>query len=185
MKTDTIVVPIDTFPTKVTANGGLSGANIDLYGGNLGATDSVWGTYHLTATEVRNGCTAQASTTLLSGMFKILATNALQVYASGGDGGVDLSWKDLNPALDQSYVIQRSDGNSGWHEIGEVANTALGEGGQPANFRFTDKLPMSGMNLYRIKVITASGTEFYSPTVSVGGFYQSRVDVCGRDVCEK
>jgi hypothetical protein len=214
MKTDTIVIPIDTFPTKITANAGVSGPNIDLYGANAGAgdsaafggsqgltwnwtgpnsfvsnaqnpiTDSAWGTYRVTATEVRNGCTTQTSITLLSSMFKTLATDAIRLSASSVGGAVQLSWKDLNPATDQSYVVERSDGRNSWQQIGEVANPAVGEvanpatgeaanpaianDGQPASFHFTDPQPITGMDLYRIKVNTTSGAGFYSPVVTVG-----------------
>lgn len=204
MRTDTIVIPIDTLATAATANGGLSGANIDLYGGNAAAgdtsafggprqltwswtgpdgftsnlqnpvTDSIWGNYNLTLTDAYSGCTSQASTSVLSAMFTALATNALQLQASGGNGAVALSWSDLHPVSDRSYVIQRSDGNNGWLEIGEVTNTAIGDGpaadggDQPARFGFTDQQPVSGTDLYRIRVHTPSRTEFFSPVVSVG-----------------
>jgi len=106
---DTIVVPIDTFPPKASARAGMYNHQIDLYGGDVLASnyptpfggskgltwnwtgpegfsstvqnpvnDTAWGTYYLTVTEKRNGCTDTASTQVLAAMFETLLLDSLQ-----------------------------------------------------------------------------------------------------------
>ncbi|HEV2478645.1 MAG TPA: hypothetical protein VGS79_03240, partial [Puia sp.] len=107
---DTIVVPIDTFPPVATANVGLAGNELQLYGGDTAKsdymtpfggskglnwswsgpnsftstvqdplTDTVWGTYNLTVTEKRNGCTATASIPVSEALFTALFTNFIRL----------------------------------------------------------------------------------------------------------
>jgi hypothetical protein len=195
-KIDTIVVPIDTFPPIAVANAGLSGGNLDLFGADVEpinhstlfggsamswswtgpggfvsgiqspATDTLWGTYDLLLTKLRNGCTSTASTTVLSDMFTALVTDDVRLQATPGEQQIDLSWEDINPGINQSYTIERSNGGKGFEAIGAVGNDHSGEG--PASFHFPDIQPAAGTDLYRIKVTGTNGIVRYSATVSAG-----------------
>ncbi|HEV2352613.1 MAG TPA: hypothetical protein VGR89_00080, partial [Puia sp.] len=192
---DTIVVPVDTIPPVATAFAGLSGANLDLYGGatvkdssafggsqgiNFSWTgpdgftstiqnpvlDTVWGTYDLTVTEKRNGCTAMASTDVEMNMFTFLTTTDIQLSGAAFGKQIGLSWRDLNASQDRSYVVERSVAGNAFEAIGEVDGTPAGSG--IGNFQYSDEDPASGPNLYRIRAVHVDGSSVYSHTVSVG-----------------
>jgi hypothetical protein len=126
-------------------------------------TDTVWGTYNLTVTEKRNGCTATASTNVVAGMFDILLADGIDLRGVARSQQVDLSWSDLHPAADRSFVVERSDGVHDFEEIGTV-----GGDGTTAFFAFTDMRPLKGNNLYRIKALASNGGALYSPTITIG-----------------
>ncbi|HEV2353722.1 MAG TPA: hypothetical protein VGR89_05735 [Puia sp.] len=197
-RTDTVVVPIDTFPPVASANAGLVGNMLALYGGNPVAsnyptpfggshglsydwsgpsgfhstvqnplTDTVWGTYLLTVTEKRNGCTDTASTFVSEAMFIALLSNQIEVTGSYGGGTVMLQWHDPNAAAVSEYVVEKQL-NGEFVSVGSVmAGGAL---------RFSDGQPATGQNFYRIKAVTYSGGEYYSTVIGISvngseGFY--------------
>lgn len=136
-------------------------------------TDTVSGTYNLTVTEKRNGCTATASTNVVPGLFDILLADGLDLRATIHGQQVDLSWSDMHPSTERSFVVERSDGDHDFQAIGTVACD-----GTTAFFTFSDTHPLKGNNLYRIKAIAVGGGAYYSPTVTVtmgtspvGGIY--------------
>ncbi len=199
VQVDTIVVPIDTFPPVATAFSGLSGHQINLYGGNTAAsnystpfggsqglgwnwsgpagfssilqnavTDTTWGTYNLTVTEERNGCTATATTSVLASMFTVLLTNSLRLEGAAVAQRIDLTWQDLDQSLDLSFVVERSDGIHDFQAIGTIFNPHTGGSEAPGSFAFTDTHPSADKNLYRIKAATTSGLTYYSSTITIG-----------------
>lgn len=197
-RSDTIVIPIDTFPPVASANAGLAGNMLALYGGNpvasnyptpfggsqglsyswTGAsgftsvlqnplTDTVWGTYLLTVTEKRNGCTDTASTFVSEAMFIALFSNQLRVSGAYVNGDVRLQWTDPNSAGVKAYSIEK-EADGAFTPIGTVVT------GMP--LVFSDGHPSTGNNFYRIKAMTRSGAEYYSTVISVAvsgaeGFY--------------
>jgi hypothetical protein len=120
-------------------------------------TDTVWGTYNLTVTEKRNGCTATASTTISRVMFTFLLDHGLQLQGNYNSGSVSLDWQDQAPGQDISYTVERSSGNGGFQAIGTVSDV----------FKFIDANPVSGNNFYRIKATSGSGEAYYSPTITI------------------
>src|SRR5579863_7607963 len=132
-------------------------------------TDTVWGTYHVTVTEKRNGCIDTASTTVTASMFIPLLANDLAVNGIYQDGGVSLHWEDPNASDVASYVVERMDASSGFQPIGTVA----GDGCRC----FVDAHPLTGQDDYRVKAVTVSGSAYYSAVVDVraaglgDGFY--------------
>ena len=123
-------------------------------------TDTIWGTYHLTVTEKRNGCTDTASTTVTASMFDVLLTNELVVSGMYTNGGVALHWQDGNAASGVSYVVERMDASSVFQPIGTVA----GDGCRC----YVDAHPLAGQDFYRVEAVPASGAAYYSAVVSVG-----------------
>jgi hypothetical protein len=194
-RVDTLIVPIDTFPPIASGLVGLSGGNLDFFGGDVVAsnyatpfggsngltwnwtgpngftsttgnpvTDTTWGNYSVTVTEKRNGCTASASVNVVSSMFTVLLANGLQVNGAAADQVISLDWKDLNPSIDLSYVIERSDGKGGFEAIGSVMNNI---GATKSFFSYTDGQPLGGSNFYRIRATTITGESYYSKTILV------------------
>lgn len=121
--------------------------------------DTIWGTYHLTVTEKRNGCTDTVSTTVLESMFIALYANDLTLSGSYDNGGVSLRWQDANAASAASYTIERANGTSAFQEIGTV------DGG--GCLCFVDAHPVSGVNDYRVRALALNGSVYYSPVISV------------------
>ncbi|HLZ88503.1 MAG TPA: hypothetical protein VKQ52_14715, partial [Puia sp.] len=197
-QTDTIVVPIDTFPPVASAFSGMFNNHIYLYGGNVAAsnystpfggsqglnwnwtgpnsftstvqnpvTDTAWGTYDHTVTEKRNGCTDTASTLVLASMFTVLQTDQLQLRGTYTGQQVDLIWQDA-PRPGTEYIVERSDGRSGFLPIGTVTVPASEQPGSSATFTFADTRPVEGNLLYRIKALSTDGSIYYSPTLAIG-----------------
>jgi hypothetical protein len=188
-RTDTIVVPIDTFPPIASAFAGMSGNQLDFYGGDPVAsnyptpfggssgltynwtgpggftstqqnpvTDTTWGTYRITVTEKRNGCTATASTTVIASMFTVLLEDGLVASGLYKAPSVSLSWENINGMPVQSYTIERMDANRNFQPLGTIAGS---------NTAYTDSHPLAGDNFYRIKASPANGAVYYSAVVKV------------------
>jgi hypothetical protein len=126
-------------------------------------TDTTWGTYNLTVTEKRNGCTATASTNVQSSMFTVLLSHSIRLEGVARGTSIALSWQDADQGLDASYIVERSDGGHDFAAIGTVFPS-----GASGSFGFTDVQPFAGSNLYRIKAISVSGEAYYSPVITVG-----------------
>lgn len=81
-----------------------------------------------------------------------------------------------------SHQIERSDKNLKWVETGDVA--AVGESSIEKDYTYTDTQPLSGENLYRLKMVDVDGSFAYSKIVSV--HYQSKyLSVYPNPVSEK
>ncbi|HEY6899109.1 MAG TPA: hypothetical protein VI233_00640, partial [Puia sp.] len=157
-----------------TPFGGSQGLSWNWTGpGGFGATvqypvtDMVWGTYQLSVTENRNGCTAIASTDVSAALFNALLANGLKLSAAYADRRVHLVWEDLNQHADRFFTIERGNDRNEYVSVGVVWNKndtgAIG----PASFNFVDGSPGPGNNLYRVKATTNQGETYYSRTVSV------------------
>jgi hypothetical protein len=164
-------VSASNYPTPF---GGSQGLNFNWSGpGNFSSTvqnpvtDTVWGTYNLTVTEKRNGCTATAATTVSAAMFTILLAEGLQLQGNYNHHTIGLGWEDLDQSIDQSFVIERSDGINDFQPIGIVWNGSGYLPATPGSFSFTDEQPLGGNNFYRIKAVTTSGETYYSRTVMI------------------
>lgn len=71
-----------------------------------------------------------------------------------------LSWISNNETNIEAYVIERSADNRSYTAIGNVK--AMGSVALSIPYNFTDVLPLSGKNYYRIKVIEKDGKHFYT-----------------------
>jgi len=136
--------------------------------------DTVWGTYNLTVTEKRNGCTATASTTVSAAMFTILETQELQLRGNYSGHAVVLDWQDANQDLALFYVLERSDGTTAFEPIATIWNSNISSAG---SFSYTDPQPMPGNNLYRVKAVTAAGSVYYSGVTTVSAASSEKLSV--------
>ena len=157
-------VAASNYPTPFGGSAGLafSWSGPDAFSSTLQnpLTDTVWGTYLLTVTEKRNGCTDTASTKVSAAMFVELLSQELRLSGVYGDGGVSLHWQDLNAAAVSSYVVERMDGSSTFEPIATVVSGGC--------LCYLDTHPLAGENDYRVKAVAVGGATSYSGVVVVG-----------------
>lgn len=128
---------------------------------------ATWGTYDLTVTEKRNGCTSSAN---IAVAFGVLATGNLSLSASRTESRVDLQWKAAAGKEVVRYEVERSEPGGGFRKIGSLA---------PANatvheFVFADHQPGAGTRQYRIREVSGNGLVAYSNVVAVAGTADTR-----------
>jgi hypothetical protein len=122
-------------------------------------TDTVWGTYLITSTEKRNGCTDTASVKVTWAVFTALSAHDLMLNGVARDGGISLHWADAGAASVSAYVVERMDASSRFQAIGTVDG-----GGCQC---FVDAQPLAGVNEYRVEAVSVSGSAYYSAVISV------------------
>jgi hypothetical protein len=132
-----------------------------------------WGTYHLTVTEKRNGCTDTASVLVTPALFVALLTNGMNLQGKASGHSIVLSWNDLDQANDLSFEIERSNGYDAFQPIGNLFNAnsssaPIPGAPTPGAFSFTDEKPAYGNNFYRIKAFSVNNGTYYSNIVTVG-----------------
>ncbi|MEO6685035.1 MAG: choice-of-anchor E domain-containing protein [Dyadobacter sp.] len=72
----------------------------------------------------------------------------------------NLTWKTTEEINSERFDIERSSNGKQWQTIGSVA--AQGESAAVISYNFTDSEPMTGVNLYRLKMIDRDQTYAYS-----------------------
>jgi hypothetical protein len=84
----------------------------------------------------------------------------VQYDASSSDEGITLKWTTILETNLGSYIIERSNGNENFTEIGKII--AKGSNNVSVPYSFTDKNPMKGVNVYRLKLVDTKGGVKYS-----------------------
>ena len=79
---------------------------------------------------------------------------------------VGLSWTATDETDLASFRVMRSSDGTNWQQIGQVA--ASGNTVGPDNYLFTDPLPLSGNNDYRLQMVNRDGGVSWSSIVEVG-----------------
>lgn len=85
--------------------------------------------------------------------------------ASKTENVVRLNWSSSQESNSEKFEIHRSADARSWSTIG--TQTANGESDGLSNYQFTDFLPSSGHNYYRLKMIDKDGTFAFSSIRSV------------------
>ena len=118
-----------------------------------------WGTYSLTVTEKRNGCSVSSSVYV---NFSLLKLQKLEIEGSWLANTVVLSWKITDGESVSSYEIERSYSATSFQTIGKVhvVDASVKE------LLYKDKYPVTG-GRYRVKAITISGNIYYSSVITV------------------
>lgn len=78
---------------------------------------------------------------------------------------VHLSWKSENEVNTKEFIIERSDNNQPFRQVGRV--TANGHSTAQLFYEFTDEQPLHGNNLYRLKMVDLDGIFEYSKMIAV------------------
>lgn len=76
----------------------------------------------------------------------------------------DLAWKTSSESNADRFTVERRNQQSSWSAIGDVA--AKGTSNEVERYTFTDRSPLNGVNLYRLKMTDLDGTYAYSSIVS-------------------
>jgi len=84
----------------------------------------------------------------------------VQYDASSSDDGITLKWTTILETNLGSYVIERSNGDENFTAIGKII--AKGSNNVSVPYSFTDKNPMKGVNVYRLKLVDTKGGAKYS-----------------------
>jgi hypothetical protein len=150
-RTDTVVIPIDTFPPVATVRIGapLVNSNLQLYGGDTAASDY-----------------PTPSISML--IFSVLSTADLALTGRYSDQSITLDWSDLSQNPAGSYSIEKLMTNNQFIGIGTVTNPGNAAGlAQTTTFSFADRHPVDGSNTYRIRASAVDGQSYYSPVVTV------------------
>ena len=71
-----------------------------------------------------------------------------------------LSWRTTSEVNSEKFDVHRSTDGKNWTVIGSVA--AVNSGKALQSYKFTDALPSTGQNLYRLKMIDLDGSFAYS-----------------------
>ncbi len=95
--------------------------------------------------------------------------------AVASEGAVRLGWETATEVSSGTFEIQHSTSGKKWQTIEEVA--AKGESSILTSYHFTHTNPVSGNNVYRLKMIDLDGTYTYSHIVSVNHVGSSGIAV--------
>lgn len=77
----------------------------------------------------------------------------------------NLVWRTSEETNSDQFEIQRSADGKSWAKIGSVKSN--GESNVPRDYTFTDNNPLSGENLYRLRMVDFDGTFAYSKIESL------------------
>jgi len=130
--------------------------------------DTVWGTYQLIVTEIRNGCKDTISTPISYLMFGILAQNSIKLEGKYANENIQLNWQSKGAIDAVSYTIEKSTNGRDFSPIGVLTNSGADQYFETGYFQFEDEHPSAGNNFYRVKIVTKWGVIAYSNISLVG-----------------
>ncbi len=151
--------------TDGTATFGPSGGYTYSWGGPLGSTLSsttaktseittyVEGTYHVTVTEARNGCTAYRTAYIMG----VLKSN-VQLSGKMHEGSAQLIWNNPDAGRGASFIVERSYNGQQFQNIGVVTFSA----NSPNTVSYQDATNHTRAVYYRIKNQQSSAYTNYS-----------------------
>lgn len=159
---------------------GTSGIELRNAGANIQSTSNFFGyngnLISINGTTVFQGYSTQINSStpgvvngpaaVNSGMSPLVFTNVvLPVKLTGFDarewhGEVVLEWRTGDELNFDHFEIERSVNGRDWSKTGAADGRA--EGGVGGSYSFTDRLPMSGVNYYRLKMVDRDGQFGYS-----------------------
>lgn len=94
----------------------------------------------------------------------VLPVKLSSVKASEQQNGVLLEWTAYEEQNIVKYIIERSETGSSFIPVGNVP--ALNSG-NTTNYRFFDSNPVSGLNLYRLRIIDQDGKSSFSNIIRI------------------
>lgn len=188
-RTDTIVVPIDTFPPVATAYGGMSGNKLDLYGGDPVASNyptpfggSAGLTYSWTGPGGFTSNQQNPVTDTVWGTYNIMVTEQRNGCTAAASTTLQASMFEvlLANGLVASGIYSAPSVKLRWENVNTVSVQSYtveridGNGTfQPIGTvagsvsTYIDSHPETGDNFYRIKVVAANGAVYYSAVIKV------------------
>lgn len=114
-----------------------------------------------TITTPFGGCVS-ADTVMIS-VSPVLSVKWLYFHTERNTDGVVLNWATASEANNKGFDVERSSNSIQWEKIGFIASNSLnGNSNQELVYYFTDHLPKSGTNFYRLKQVDLDGKYEYS-----------------------
>ena len=95
----------------------------------------------------------------------ILPLQMISFNASVSQKQINIFWSTVQEENISSFTIQRSNGLSGFEDIGQVK--AAGSGSVQTSYSFADKDPLIGDSYYRLKFTGKTSDSSYSKTIGV------------------
>jgi hypothetical protein len=166
------VIPNPTTPTATTVSLGSYSVNFDSPFSSVSAGTLTCGGVTLFSlannaslmppfpgTAISTTCTGSASLPL-----ELLAFTAA-TNAKSNKTTAQLSWLTAREVNLQGYEVERSGDGKTYEKIGSVKPT--GSASSTEKYAFTDDVPLSGTNYYRLKMVNTEGSFTYSAVRSV------------------
>jgi len=98
---------------------------------------------------------------------KALPVTWLSFTAAARRKQVDLAWQTSSETDNRGFEIQRSADGTDWQVLGWQASAPRTSGRAQRAYAFTDRAPLPGQNLYRLRQIDYDGTATFSEVRSV------------------
>ncbi|MDR3713844.1 MAG: T9SS type A sorting domain-containing protein [Puia sp.] len=104
--------------------------------------------------------------TLASNQYFVLPVQVTNFAATTAAKSVQLSWTASDETGVAHFQVLRSSDNANWQQIGLVSGA--GNATDPVNYHFTDTLPLTGSNYYRLGILTPDGNSSWSKVIEAG-----------------
>jgi Secretion system C-terminal sorting domain len=131
--------------------GGVSLFNIDV-------TPDMMGAYAFLSSQVPTSC----ATDVVSLPLELLSFSA-SANNKSEKTNVLTSWSTASEENVEGFNIERSEDSKTFEKVGYVKSAGTSRG----TYNFTDEVPLSGVNYYRLKMMNTDGSFTYSPVRSV------------------
>lgn len=126
-------------------------------------TNLVPGPYTVYVKNSATTCVTSASATVLTTTCTSLPVSLTDFRAYKKDNGVVLTWTTATEQNNKGFEVERSADGTNWKMIGSVNSQAInGNSNTTLEYSYTDKLPVTGNNFYRLKQIDLDGSAEYS-----------------------
>ncbi len=126
-------------------------------------TNLVPGPYTVYVKNSATTCVTSASATVLTTTCTSLPVSLTGFDAYKNGGGVVLTWTTATEQNNKGFEVERSTDGTTWKVIGSVNSQAInGNSNTKLEYSYTDKLPVTGNNFYRLKQIDFDGRTVYS-----------------------
>jgi len=104
--------------------------------------------------------------TLAANQYDVLPLQLTDFTALAAPKSVQLTWSATDETGAAYYQVMRSSNGTNWQMIGQVDITENATGSD--TWHFTDSLPLSGANYYRLQMVDHDGSSSWSTIVEVG-----------------
>ncbi|MDP5170860.1 MAG: T9SS type A sorting domain-containing protein [Bacteroidia bacterium] len=151
----------DVAATYVDAD--IVGTESEYYGGKYSSGWTVLGPVSAASNQITGTVTGFSDFT--AGELSAFPVEWISFEATSATKGVDLSWATASESNSHYFGVERSSDKAAWTEIGQVE--AAGFSTEESHYLFTDLLPTSGENFYRLRQVDFDGRMDYSEVRSV------------------
>jgi hypothetical protein len=108
---------------------------------------------------------------IMTSSFAILPQRVVTFRAFSVADRIDLAWQVVNESKLDNYEVQRSSDGNIYATIGEVRSSNIG------TYRFSDKRPLPGVNIYRLKLEGEQNGYVFSNVASATQYGIAKIDV--------